>query len=85
MSLGAIPDFVTVDFSGVGLLAPRPTLNQEDEGLHFFWPPPFDLSDMGGSTRSLRFRQHSFPDHWGTQTSPREGGNPRGGTCRLRA
>jgi hypothetical protein len=32
----------------------------EEQGLHFVWPLPFNLSGMGGSTRSLRSRQHSF-------------------------
>jgi hypothetical protein len=39
--------FVTVDFSGVALLAPRPTSNVGDQGLCFVWPVPFDLSDTG--------------------------------------
>jgi hypothetical protein len=34
--------FVTVDYSGVGLLAPRLNLSLEDQGLHFVWPAPFD-------------------------------------------
>jgi hypothetical protein len=29
--------FVTVKFSGIGLLAPRPTPNLEVQGLHFAW------------------------------------------------
>jgi hypothetical protein len=52
MGLGLFHGFVTVDFSGVGSLAPRPTPNLEDQGLHFVWPIPFDLSGMGGPTRS---------------------------------
>jgi hypothetical protein len=43
----------------VGLLARRSTPNLEDQGLHFIWPLPFDLSGIGGSTRSLRSRQHN--------------------------
>jgi hypothetical protein len=69
VGLGLLRGFVTVNVSGVGLFAPRSTPNQEDQGLHFLWPLPFDLSDMGGPTRSLRSRQYSFPGHWGTQTS----------------
>jgi hypothetical protein len=61
--------FVTVDISGVGLTAPRPAPNLEDQGLHFVWPLPFDLFGMGSSTRSLRSHQHSTPGHWGAQTS----------------
>jgi hypothetical protein len=48
---------------GVGLLTPRSTLDLKDQGLHSVWPPPFDLSGMGGSTRSLRSRQHSSLGH----------------------
>jgi hypothetical protein len=59
--LGLRHDFVTVNFSGVGSLAPRLILNQKDEGLHFVWYLTFDLSGMGGPTRSLRTRQHSSP------------------------
>jgi hypothetical protein len=46
VGLGLLYDFVTVNFFGVGSLAPRPTPNQEDQGLHFIWPLPFDLSGM---------------------------------------
>jgi hypothetical protein len=69
LGLGLLRGFVTVDFSGVGLLAPRPTPNLEDQGLHFVWSLPFDLSGMGGATRSLRSRQHTSPCHWGAETS----------------
>jgi hypothetical protein len=62
------------------VVSPRPTPNLEDQGLHSVWPLPFDLSGMGGATRSLRSRQHSSPGHWDTQSSsPRQGGSPRGG------
>jgi hypothetical protein len=64
--------FVTEDFSRVGLLAPHPTRNLEDQGLHFVWPLSVYLSDMGGPTRNLRSRQHTSPGHWGAQAfSPR--------------
>jgi hypothetical protein len=45
-----------------------PTVNPQTGG-HFLWPLPFYLSGMGGSTRSLRSRQHSSLGHWGAQTS----------------
>jgi hypothetical protein len=35
--------------------------NPDDQGLHFIWPLPFDLSYTGGPTRSLRSRQHGCP------------------------
>jgi hypothetical protein len=35
----------------------------ESHGLHFIWFLAFDLAWMGGSTRSLRSRQHSSPGH----------------------
>jgi hypothetical protein len=60
--------FITVNFSGVRSLAPCLIPNLEDQGLHF-WPLPCDLSGTCGPTRSLRFRQHSCPGHWGTQSS----------------
>jgi hypothetical protein len=66
--------FVTINFSEVGSLAPRPTPYLEDQVLHFVWPLPFDLHGMGGPTRSLHSRQHSFPGRWGAQTpSPLQG------------
>jgi hypothetical protein len=61
--------FVTVNFSGTGLLAPRPTPNPEDHGLHFVWPLPFVLFGKGESSRSSHSRQYSSPCHWGAQTS----------------
>jgi hypothetical protein len=63
--------FVIVSFSWVGLLAPGPTPNLKDQGLHFVWPLLFGLSGMGAATRSLRSGQYtrSSPGHWGTQTS----------------
>jgi hypothetical protein len=48
----------TVDFR-VGYLAPCPTPNLEDQGLHFIWPLHFELSGMGGPTMSLSSSQHS--------------------------
>jgi hypothetical protein len=45
--------FVTNTFYWVGLLAPRPTPNLEDQDiLFFFWNISFDLSGMGGPTSS---------------------------------
>jgi hypothetical protein len=44
--MGSSGDFVTFNFSGVGLLAPHPTPNLEGQGLHFVRPIPFDLSVM---------------------------------------
>jgi hypothetical protein len=46
--------FVIVDFSGVGSLAPRPTPICKTRSYTSF--------GMGGTTRSLRSRQHSYPD-----------------------
>jgi hypothetical protein len=48
---------------GVVSLSLTPSL--KDQGLHFICPLPFELSGMGGPTRSLRFRQHSSPFDWG--------------------
>jgi hypothetical protein len=70
VGLGLLRGFVTVIFFGVGSLSPRQTPNVEDQGLHFICPLPFDLSDMGCHTRSLRSRQLSSLGHWGAQTSP---------------
>jgi hypothetical protein len=62
-----------------GVVASHQTPNLEDQGLHFVWLQPFDLSGMGDPTRSLLSHQHSCPDHWGAQTSsPQQGGSPRG-------
>jgi hypothetical protein len=52
--------FVTVNFSRVGFLAPRPTSKLEVQGLYFVWPLFFDLSGIGDTTRSWRSRQHNF-------------------------
>jgi hypothetical protein len=52
--------FVTIHFSKVEVLAPWSTPNLEDQGLHFVWPLPFDLSG-----KILRSCQHSPPRHWG--------------------
>jgi hypothetical protein len=49
-------------FSGVGMLASLPTLKPQDQALKFVGPLRFDLPDVGGTTRSLRSRQHSSPD-----------------------
>jgi hypothetical protein len=51
-------DFVTVNFSGVGSEVPRPTTNPEDQGLHFVWPLPFDLSRMGGQDSNSAHSEH---------------------------
>jgi hypothetical protein len=53
----------TVDVFLLGSLAPFPNSNLENLGLHLVWPLPFDMSHIGGSTRSLCSRQHSFPGH----------------------
>jgi hypothetical protein len=48
MGLGLLHEvFVTVNFSGVGSLAPRPTPNMEDQGLYFVWTLHFNLSGGG--------------------------------------
>jgi hypothetical protein len=59
--------YVILGSSGVRSLAPRP--NPENQGLHFVRPLLFDLSGMGEPTRSLLYRQHNSPGHWGAQTS----------------
>jgi hypothetical protein len=69
VGLGLLHGVVTVNFSGVGSLVPRPALKLEDQGLHFVCPPPLDLCGMGGPTRSLRSGQHNSLGHWGMQTS----------------
>jgi hypothetical protein len=61
--LGLLRVFIIVFFRG-GSLAPRPTPNLEDQGLHFVWPLPFGLYGIGGATKSLHSRQHSFLGHW---------------------
>jgi hypothetical protein len=58
---GLFHSFVKENSSGGWLLAPRPKPNLEDQGLRFFWHLHFDLSGIGGSTRSSRSRQHSTP------------------------
>jgi hypothetical protein len=60
--------FVTGIFSSLGLLAPFPIPSLENQGLHFIWSLPFDLSSMGGPIGSLCFHQHSSPDDQGWQT-----------------
>jgi predicted acylesterase/phospholipase RssA len=65
------PWFRNSKFFQGGVVAPRPISNLEDQGLHLVWPLPFDLSGIGGSTRSLRSRQPSCPGEWDAQTSPR--------------
>jgi hypothetical protein len=59
--LGFLHGFTTGNYSGVGLLAARPTTNLVDQVLHFVWPLPFDLSGVGGYTRSLRCHRHKSP------------------------
>jgi hypothetical protein len=74
VGLGLLHGLVTVIFSGAGSLAPHPIPNLDGHGLHF------DLSGMGGPTRSIGSHQHSSPGHWGAQTfSPLHGGSPRRG------
>jgi hypothetical protein len=46
MGLGLLCGLGTVNFSRVGSLVARPTLNLEDQELHFIWLLPFDLSGM---------------------------------------
>jgi hypothetical protein len=48
VDLGLLHAFVTVNCLGVWSLAPRSTPNLEDQGLHFVWLLPFDLSGMSG-------------------------------------
>jgi hypothetical protein len=40
--------FVTVDFVRGGVVSPTPNL--EDQGLHFVWPLPYDMSGLDGPT-----------------------------------
>jgi hypothetical protein len=51
--------FVTIYFSGMASLAPRPTPNLEDQELHFVRLLPFDLCGMGGCTSSLGSYYHN--------------------------
>jgi hypothetical protein len=84
VGLGPLHRFLTLYFPEMGLLAPCPTQNLEDQGLHSVWPLPFDLSGMDGPSRSLLSRQHNSLGHWGAQTSsPQQKGSPWGGSCRL--
>jgi hypothetical protein len=67
--LSSVPGLVLWTFrdsrlSEVGSLAPRPNPNPEDQGPHFFWPLPFDLSGMRNATKSLHSCQHSSLGHW---------------------
>jgi len=58
-------------FYGVGLLAPRPTPNLEDQGIPFRQGVvTLDLSGMGGPTSSICYCQHSSQDHVTTQAPP---------------
>jgi hypothetical protein len=59
--LGLFHGFLTVDFSRVGSLTPRPTTNLKDQGLYFIQCLPLSmlLFDLGGTARGLRSRQHS--------------------------
>jgi hypothetical protein len=59
VSLDLHHGFVNSNFFWVVSLAPCPNPNLEDQELHFVWPLPLHLSGVGGSTRSLRSRQHS--------------------------
>jgi hypothetical protein len=45
---------VSLNFSRTGLLAPCPTPNLDDGGLHLVWPLLFELSGMGGGFPSPR-------------------------------
>jgi hypothetical protein len=67
VGLGLLHCFVNGKFCGVRS-APCPTPSLEDQ-----WLPL--LFDLCGSTRNLRFRQHSSPDHWGAHTTSL-GGSP---------
>jgi hypothetical protein len=69
--------FATIDFSGVGLLVSRPTHNPWDQGLHFIWPLPFDLSGMGDPTRSLRSLSIALHVTGAQTSSPRQDGTSR--------
>jgi hypothetical protein len=57
--------FVRVNFSWVWSLATHPAPNLEVQVLLLVCHLHFDLSSIGGPTRSVRFRQHSSPGHWG--------------------
>jgi hypothetical protein len=43
---------------------PRPTPNVKDQGHHCVCPLPFEVSGTAGSTRNLRYHQHSSRGHW---------------------
>jgi hypothetical protein len=59
-----LPWFHYGKFFRGGVVAPHRTPNLGDQGLYFVRSLPFDLSGTGGTTRSLRSHQHSYPDHW---------------------
>jgi hypothetical protein len=63
LCLGLLHGFVTVNVSSEVSLATRRTPNPEDSDYTSSCSLPFDLSRMGGSTRSLRSHQHSSPVH----------------------
>jgi hypothetical protein len=46
-----------------------------DQETQFAWPLAFDLSDIGGSTRSLGCRQLIPPGQWDAQTALHEKAN----------
>jgi len=46
---------------------------------YFVWPLSFNLSGLGGPTRSINFSQHSYPGHWSTQSPHHEKVKAHGG------
>jgi hypothetical protein len=67
------------------LVAAPPPPPNEDLGLHFIWPLPFQESGISGSTRSLHSSQHMSLGHWVTQTSPQQGSIPQGRTPNIQS
>jgi hypothetical protein len=85
VGLVLLHDLLALNFSGVGSLAPCPTPNLGDYGLHFISLLTFELSGIVGATRSIGSRQHISLGHWNTQTSSRQGSSPRGVYTKLGA
>jgi hypothetical protein len=81
VGLVLLNSLLTLNFSGVVSSAPCPTPNLGGEGghgLHFIWLLTYELSGIGGATRSIHSHQHSSLGHWSMQTSTRQSGSPRG-------
>jgi hypothetical protein len=74
-------DFRNNKFLLCGVVSPTPNTWRTRVSL-FVWVITLDLSGMGGSTNSIRYRQHSSWDHVTTQAPPlRQSRDTFGGEC----